>query len=235
MIRYFIATTGVLLLLFSNPVEVKIAGAMKNIMHKGDLSAHISLDTVLTQPHMYGLGPAEGIKGEIIIIDSKAYWCKTKNGKAITSIDNKAKAAMLVYAQVPAWKAVTITDAITDYAALEKVVEKLAFQNGFLLDEPFPFMIKGTVSSASYHIIDWKEGTTHTFDNHKQFAQYGRFNKEPVMLLGFYSTKHHSIFTHHSTNMHVHIMDEKKTAVGHIEEISTNANSITFLIPQRSI
>ncbi|MEI2740300.1 MAG: acetolactate decarboxylase [Chitinophagaceae bacterium] len=232
MNKYSLVVTGSLLLLFSNPVEVKIAGAMKNIMHKGDLSAHIALDTVLTQPHIYGLGPAEGIKGELLIIDSKAYWCKTENGKANTSINNKAKAAMLVYAQVPSWKSVTVTDEITDYAALEKLVEKLALQNGQTLDDPFPFIIKGTVLNALYHIIDWKEGTTHTFDNHKQFAQYGNFKKEPVLLLGFYSNKHHSIFTHHSTNMHVHIMDEKKTAVGHIEDISTSANSITLLIPQ---
>ncbi len=228
---YFIAASTCVLFFFSTPVEVKVAGEMKNIMHKADLSAHIALDTLLTRPHMYGLGPAEGIKGELMIIDIKAYWCKIENGKANTSVNNSAKAAMLVYAQVPSWKSITITDGVKDYAALEKKVEELALKNGLSLDEPFPFMIKGNVAKSTYHIIDWKEVIQHTFDNHKQFAQYGNFNKEPVTLLGFYSNKHHSIFTHHSTNMHVHIMDDKKNTVGHLEEISTSAGSMTLIIP----
>jgi acetolactate decarboxylase len=231
MNKYFIVTASALIFFFSTRVEVKVAGEMKNIMHKGDLSAHISLDTLLYHPNMYGLGPAEGIKGELMIIDSKAYWYKVENGKASTSVNNNAKAAMLVYAQVSSWKSITVTDGIKDYAALEKMVEALALKNGQSHDEPFPFMITGTVSKSSYHVIDWKEGTQHTFDNHKQFALFGNFQKEPVILLGFYSNKHHGIFTHHSTNMHVHIMDDKKTTVGHLEEISTSANNITVLIP----
>jgi len=218
--------------LISLPVEVKKAGAMKNIMHKGDLSVYISLDTLLTQQHIYGLGPAEGIKGELIILDSKAYWCKAENGKINTSINNNAKAAMLVYTQVPAWKSVSITDKIKDYTAFEKIVEKIASQNGQSLEKSFPFMITGNVVNASYLVIDWKEGITHTFGNHTQFARYGSFNKEPVILLGFYSNKHQGIFAHHSTNIHVHITDKKKTVVGHIKEISTSAASITLLIPQ---
>jgi len=201
-------------------------------MMKGDLSAHISLDTLLSKPHIYGLGPAEGIKGELMIIDSKAYLCKVEKAKTNTSINNNAKAAMLVYAQVPAWKSVTVTDGIKDYAALEKLVEQLALKNGLSLDEPFPFMITGTVAKISYHVIDWKEGAQHTFDNHKQFAKYGSFKNEPVTLLGFYSNKHHSIFTHHTSNMHVHIMDDKKTTVGHIEEISSASGTLQLLIPQ---
>jgi acetolactate decarboxylase len=231
MNRYFLIAGSALALIFSTPIEVKVAGEMKNIMRKGDLSSHISLDTLLTQSHLYGLGPAEGIKGELMIIDSKAYWCKVEKEKTTTSITNKAKAAMLVYAQVPSWKSISVTDGVKDYAALEKMVEELALKNGQSLDDPFPFMIKGTISKSSYHVIDWIEGTQHTFDNHKQFAKYGSFKKEPVTLLGFYSNKHHNIFTHHTTNMHVHIMDDKKTTVGHIEEIATTANSITLLIP----
>ena len=218
--------------LISSPPEVKTAGEMKNIMQKGDLSAHISLDTLLTTTHIYGLGPAEGIKGELMILDSKAYWCKVENGITKTSLNNSSKAAMLVYSRVPDWKSITITGSVKDYASLEKTIEKLAAAHGQSLDEPFPFMIRGDISVASWHVIDWREGTTHTFENHKQFAVNGRFMNEPATLLGFYSNKHHGIFTHHSTNMHVHIMDDKKTIVGHIEDISTHANSITLLIPQ---
>lgn len=227
-----LAALAVLFLYTSPPVEVKVAGEMKKIMRQADLSAHISLDTLINKPHIYGLGPAEGIKGEILIIDSKPYWCKVEAEQPVTIISQKIKAAMLVYAQVPGWKQTTITDEIKDYASLEKAVEKFASQNGQRLEEPFPFLIKGNINTASWHVIDWKEEVTHTFDNHKQFAKYGRFSNEPVVLLGFYSNKHHSIFTHHTTNMHIHVMDEKKTIVGHLEDFSAGTGTLTLSIPQ---
>jgi len=213
-------------------VEVKVAGEMKKIMRQADLSAHISLDTLVNKPHIYGLGPAEGIKGEILIIDSEPYWCKVNTEQPITVITQKVKAAMLVYAQVPKWKTIRITDEIKDYTSLEKAVEKFAVQNGQTLEEPFPFLIKGNINMASWHVIDWKEGVAHTFDNHKQFAKYGRFTNEPVILLGFYSNKHHSIFTHHTTNMHIHVMDKKKTIVGHLEDFSAGTGTLTLSIPE---
>lgn len=227
-----LAALAVLFLYTSPPVEVKVAGEMKKIMRQADLSAHISLDTLINKPHIYGLGPAEGIKGEILIIDSKPYWCKVEAEQPVTIISQKIKAAMLVYAQVPGWKQTTITDEIKDYASLEKAVEKFASQNGQRLEEPFPFLIKGNINTASWHVIDWKEEVTHTFDNHKQFAKYGRFSNEPVVLLGFYSNKHHSIFTHHTTNMHIHVMDKRKTIVGHLEDFSAGTGTLTLSIPQ---
>ncbi len=233
--KVFLTTViAIVLFILPLPVEVKTAGELKKIMQEGNLSAHISLDTVLTTPHIYGLGPADGIKGELLIIDSKAFWCKVENGKINTSINNNAKAAMLLYALVPAWKSVTITDEVKDYAALEKLVEKYSLQNGQSLEIPFPFIIKGIVDSASWHVINWKDGVTHTFDNHKQFAKYGSFNNEAVTFLGFYSNKHHSIFTHHTTNMHIHAMDKNKTTVGHLEELLTAANTLTLLIPNNT-
>lgn len=227
-----LAALAVLLLCAPPPVEVKVAGEMKKIMRQADLSAHISLDTLVNKPHIYGLGPAEGIKGELLIIDSNPYWCKVNAEQPVTVISQKVKAAMLVYAQVPGWKQATITDEIKDYASLEKAVEKFASQNGQSLEVPFPFLIKGNINSASWHIIDWKEGVAHTFDNHKQFAKYGSFTNEPIVLLGFYSNKHHSIFTHHTTNMHIHVMDKKKTVIGHLEDFSAGTGTLTLSIPE---
>lgn len=227
-----LAALVVLFLSVPQPVEVKVAGEMKKIMQQADLSAHISLDTLVNKPHVYGLGPAESIKGEILIIDSKPYWCKVNTEQPITVITQKVKAAMLVYAQVPKWKTIQVTDEIKDYTSLEKAVEKFASQNGQILEEPFPFLIKGNINIASWHVIDWKEGVAHTFDNHKQFAKYGRFTNEPVILLGFYSNKHHSIFTHHTTNMHIHVIDKKKTIVGHLEDFSAGTGTLTLSIPE---
>ena len=45
--------------------EVAFKGALKNIMHKGDLSANISLSELADIDHLYALGAVENLKGEI--------------------------------------------------------------------------------------------------------------------------------------------------------------------------
>ncbi len=47
--------------------QVHIAGAMRNIMMKGDLAPNIDLDTIQMQNDMYGIGPADSLKGELLI------------------------------------------------------------------------------------------------------------------------------------------------------------------------
>ena len=58
---------------FSQASRVYITGAMKNIMWKGQLEGMINLDTIADKEHLYGLGPLEGLRGEILIIDGTAY------------------------------------------------------------------------------------------------------------------------------------------------------------------
>ncbi len=42
--------------------KIQVAGAMSNIMLKGNLTAHIDLDT-MQKKNLYALGPVEGLKG----------------------------------------------------------------------------------------------------------------------------------------------------------------------------
>ena len=90
--------------------------------------------------------------------------------------------------------------------------------------------IKASPIKTTFHVIDWKPGTEHTMDNHKQFAFSGTFSKEPMLLLGFYS-HHKSIFTHHTTNMHVHILAEKSGTVGHLDNIQIDG-TISIYLPE---
>lgn len=53
--------------------RIHIAGAMRNVMIKGDLSPIINLDTIRIKKHLYGIGPADQLKGEILIADGISY------------------------------------------------------------------------------------------------------------------------------------------------------------------
>ena len=47
---------------------------------------------------------------------------------------------------------------------------------------------------------------------------YGTFKNAELEILRFYSNKHHAIFTHHTTNMQVHIKSDKVT--GHADSFT---------------
>jgi hypothetical protein len=38
-------------------------------------------------------------------------------------------------------------------------------------------------------------------------------------VLGFYSNSHHAIFTHHTTNMHLHLKTLDNLLAGHIDDL----------------
>lgn len=220
-----------LFLIFATMVqvpEVKVSGAMKNVMMKGDLSAHANMDT-MNKVHLYGLGPVAGLKGEIMVLDGKVF-STSKDGNKLLNQQNKvSNAAFLVYSNVEKWKSFSINTTINNYAELEKLVENTAKANGYDTEVPFAFKVEAVPQKISYHVIDWKEGTKHTMENHKQFAYSGQFENTGITLLGFYSTHHQSIYTHHTTFMHVHLLDNKTKTVGHLDEILLTGTVIIYL------
>jgi len=49
---------------------------------------------------------------------------------------------------------------------------------------------------------------------------YGTMKDKQVIILGFYSTAHKGIITHHDTNMHMHIKLEGNGVGGHVDELT---------------
>lgn len=222
--------TALLVFLFIPKLPtVRVVGALRAIMMQGDLSAHLALDSLTKQPHLYGLGPVADLQGEIMLVDSKPYVCRVQQGKPVTRLDSSARAAMLVYASVPRWKTVLVQATVSSFADLEKQLDGWCRTNGIDGSEPFPFRLSGIVTKATYHVIDWKAGATHTLDNHKQFAYTSTLSNTPVELLGFYSNQHQGVFTHHTTNLHIHLMNADRTLVGHLDDLTISGPMILQL------
>ena len=209
--------------------EVKVVGAMKNIMMQGDLKAYANLDT-LNKKNLYGLGPVEDLKGEILVLEGQIFSSEKYNKQIINKQNKVSKAAMFVYSYVEKWKAVKVDVNVNNYTELEKLIVAVVKQNGYDTTVPFVFKIEAKIQSANYHIIDWKKGVKHTMDNHKQFAYSGKLENSNVLLIGFYSDHDQGIFTHHTTNIHVHVIDDRTKQVGHLDNIELK-NTITIYFP----
>lgn len=105
--------------------NVKVVGAMKEVMWKGKLSGTIDLDTLSNKQHLFGLGPVEYLAGEILIIDGKAYRSTVLTDSTMNVEETYAiKAPFFAYANIMNWTQVMLPDSIQSTQQLEQFLER---------------------------------------------------------------------------------------------------------------
>ena len=209
----------------SSEFNVKYYGALKNIMKENDLSAHIHLSEFKNENNFYALGAVENLKGEILIIDSKPFYIYRSNDKlGEEEIDVKNTfdigAAFAVTAQVNNWKEFSIPLSLKSKIDLEAFILEKAKESKIDINQPFPFMVEGLTSSVSWHVIDWPENDDeHTHEKHLKNGYKETSIYEKIKILGFYSDSHQGVFTHHSSNTHMHVINDKGSKGGHVDDL----------------
>lgn len=200
--------------------DVQHAGALKNFMHKKDVSAKIDMAEIENNQHLFALGAAENLKGEILIWDGEPYVSTVVDDQVNIDHSYQHKASLLVYSSVEKWSNFEVDAKVKTYNELEEFVAQTADENGIDISQPFPFLLKGAADTLSWHVIDWAEGdTVHTHQKHIESGLNGMITDVQTEILGFYSDSHHAIFTHHSTNMHLHF-NCGDTLAGHVDGLT---------------
>lgn len=214
----------------TNKFKVEYRGALKNIMHKGDVSAKVDLKEFENIEHFYALGAIENLKGEIQIFDSKSFNTMVIDSTLNFNNSFNKKATLLVYASINTWKSFNIPENIVTYKELENYIEQTAKDSQIKTDEPFPFLLEGAPKLIDWHIINWKDGDMeHSHEKHKRSGLHGTLNNRQVEILGFYSNSHHAIFTHHTTNMHMHLKTVDNKLAGHVDDLTLEKGMILKL------
>ncbi|WP_053970109.1 acetolactate decarboxylase [Mangrovimonas sp. ST2L15] len=215
----------------SKVVEVRYSGALKTIM-SGDIQSVIELDSLSKLDNLYALGAAENLKGEIQIFNGQPSNSSVKNGSIVISDSFDQGGSLLVYACVKEWEEQRI-DGNLNKKELEALIYELAKEQAINVEKPFSFLLEGAIGSLDWHVIDWEDGdTVHSHEKHKNSGLNGTLQNEEVQIIGFYSTKHKTIFTHHTTNMHMHFKTNDNKLAGHIDDLNTSS-SITLKLPKQ--
>jgi acetolactate decarboxylase len=212
--------------------EVEYAGALMNFMHKGDVSAKVALSEYAEVEHLYALGAVENLKGEIQIFDGHPVNSFVEDG--VMKFDNSygRKAALFVGVVVEDWRTFQVPNEITTKEEFEGFVAKTASENGIDVRQPFPFLMEGVVKEVSWHVINWKDGDMeHSHEKHIASGLNGTMEDVAVEMLGFYSDSHHAVFTHHTTNMHIHMRMANGTIAGHVDDLKLGKN-MTVKLPK---
>ena len=222
---------------------VEYTGAQKDIFSKGKAERVMSLESLAGRPGLYGVGPVEGLDGEITVFDGKPYVSKVREtGKVLEQTHNHG-AFFFVWAEQAQWQAFPIPEAVKSYVDLQNFVKAQAGAAGIDTSKPFPFRLTGTPTEIKWHInVDRTEGKTLTQELFvKSKASYVT-NNEPVDIIGFYSEHHGGVFVSDyvpaikrdsglKNASHIHFVSRADKMTGHIDNI-TLGSSMALRLPK---
>jgi acetolactate decarboxylase len=194
------------------------AGAQRDVLG-GDLRGHVELETLSSMPHLYGLGPLEGLRGEVSIFGGVPSIARIERKTLVTAASWSARACFLVWAQVPTWSDHARDSVLPDLDGIEREVIALARDAGLDPDRPLPFRVRATAAEATLHVLDKRDGLPHNPERHEQAKVRRTLGHAVVELIGFYSRHHRGIFTPGESNVHVHLRTEDGRISGHLETI----------------
>lgn len=207
--------------------DIQIVSAMKDAMFKGELYSKIDLDTITNKNGLYGLGPQTQLTGELLIVDGKSYVSKVVSDSTMTVLETyKTGAPFFVYGNVTEWKPVKIPDTITDMKTLEAYIDEQSKE----MKRPFAFKVSGMISDATVHIQNLPAGSKVSSPREAHVGQTNyTLQNEPVDIVGFFSTEHQTVFTHHDTFMHLHLITQDRSKMGHLDHATFE--NITLYLP----
>jgi acetolactate decarboxylase len=204
-------------------------GAMRDVMWKGELEPKILLDSLSGKPGLYGLGPGNRLSGELLILDGIIYSSSVVND-TLMRVEQRAsaQAPFFVYSSVNRWNQVSLPDSVTSVVALERY---LAGWNQHR-KVPFAFKLSGRLREAEIHVVNLEANAivTSPHDAHRGKVDY-RLKDEYATLLGFYSERHKGIFTHHDSFVHIHLLTDDETKMGHVDAVLFDPRELKLFLP----
>ena len=203
---------------------VRWLGAQRDVLG-GDLRGHVDLAALAGAGSVWGLGPLEGVRGEVSIFGGEPSIARVERDAVVVTHGWKARACFLVWAQVPRWEERTRAHAAGDRAALdlaslEREVVAFARTVGLDTERPLPFRAEGTAAALTLHVLDKRDDLPHDPERHERAKVRISLEARAVELVGFYSRHHRGVFTPREADVHVHIRTGDGRISGHLEAIT---------------
>ena len=209
--------------------DVIVVGAMKNVMWKGELQGIINLDTISNKKGLYGLGPESYLMGELLINDGKSYVSRVLTD---TTMDIEktfsVEAPFFVYGNVNEWNVIELPNNVTNIKDLESFIDKKTKD----YKRPFVFKLICRVATSDIHIQNLPKGKK--VDSPEE-AHQGQTNytlrNEQVEIIGFFSTDHKGVFTHHDSYLHMHLITKDGKQMGHLDKAEFSTGNMKLYLP----
>lgn len=194
---------------------VTAVGAMREVMWGSRMEALFDLDTLKDRRRLYGLGPLDSLRGEILILDGRAYRSTVRaDGRILVEETFASKAPFFVYSRPPRWTQVELPDSLFSLPELESLLNRL----DRCRERPCTFKLAGKVRKAGFHVVDLPPGAAvkTPADAHKGMKRF-TLEETQADMVGYFSTRHQGVFTHHDSFLHIHLITADRSKMGHLE------------------
>ena len=213
----------------SDTLDIQVIGQMKDAMWKGRISGIIDIDTIGKKEHLYGLGPLENLAGELLILDGHSYMSQVVTDSTMHITETyHLKAPFFAYGHIDTWKEQSLPDSVITMKQLESYLLHISTYG----KQPFMYKLIGIIESAKIHVFNLPTGSV---VSSPEDARKGQVNymltSEHVEILGFFSTEHQTIFTHHDTFMHMHLINNDLSMMGHVDDLKIKPGAVKLLLP----
>jgi len=197
-------------------------------MWKGQLFSKISIDTIKNKSGLYGLGPESYLSGEILITNGRTFVSRVLSDSSMIVEERiKAQAPFFVYANVNSWDSVQLPKNVKSIKDLEIFIDSITMRQ----KRPFAFKLNGTILSGTIHVQNLPQNTkvSSPEEAHQGQVNYPLEN-ESAEIIGFFSTAHKGVFTHHDSFLHMHLITKDLKKMGHLDEVTFN--NMTLFLPK---
>ncbi len=210
-------------------VKPRIVGAMRNVMRKGELFARIDFDTLERFDHLNALGPLENLQGEFMILDGEPFVSTVSDGLVVIESRRDIRAPFTAYTYVNDWSAHRLPEHVKSLGDIDRFL----VENTAESDRPFFFRIEVEIDTAVYHVMNLPLGTEVTSPEiaHRLGRVFFGFGSSEATLLGFFSTEHQGIFTHHEVLTHLHILSLDRKHLGHLDTLALSGGKNILYLP----
>jgi hypothetical protein len=154
-------------------------GSQRQTIMTGDRAAHLNLLTLKGRPHLYGIGPIQGLTGEVTIADSRPSLARVGDDHLVHVTESyEAGVPFFVWAEVSAWQTKELPEDVGTYPELEKFVGEAGATAG--LTQAFPFVLTGRPELIDFHIVNATPDTPPGMADHQPGRDVCRLLVEPA-------------------------------------------------------
>ena len=200
---------------------------MRDVMWKGDLAGKFSTDS-LNRPNVYGLGPIEYLKGEVLLFEGQTFISKVIDSVThqVSQVES-TKAPFFVYSNESELNSFSVAPSELSLKSTEELIDSLYFD----YDKPLLIRIDGLFDDITVHSVNLPEGSSVSSPDqaHEGLTRY-RYQNLSGSMVGFFSRKHKAIFTHHDSFLHAHFISDDRSVMGHVDSVLFHSDNSTFKV-----
>ena len=220
-------------------MTVEHHGPMREVLREGRTEPRVRLADAMDQGITVAVGALADLEGEITILDGEVWIARVEAGRLVMHGPEPAAedaATLLSMARVHRWTRSPLVIATGDDAAppwlegprLEEHIAGVARRQGLDVQEPFAFVIEGTMLELDLHVIN---GSCPRACRPTAATQPWRWSAQsPVeaIVVGVHASGRQGVMTHHGSSIHAHaiLRLDGQLITGHIDRLRVGPASL---------